>query len=164
MTKIPEKKRERKMRNRLTDNFDMLSEISYSNIKNELPTKSLGNLAPNITEEGLVKSRSAPIKNKKKKALKEKGGKRRRKTADEILLLEKCLVTWWDATTQIWLRFSILMSLIPSRICENEIGILPVAKCFIQDSQWQKETVDYIKANTQLSYNQIYKWGWDQRK
>lgn len=24
--------------------------------------------------------------------------------------------------------------------------------------------MEYLKANTQLSYTQIYKWGWDQKK
>lgn len=34
----------------------------------------------------------------------------------------------------------------------------------MQDEEWTRETVDYIRANSGLSLTQIYKWGWDQKK
>jgi len=34
----------------------------------------------------------------------------------------------------------------------------------MEDEEWGRETVEYLKNNTQLSYTQIYKWGWDQKK
>lgn len=37
-------------------------------------------------------------------------------------------------------------------------------RCFAKDEEWTRETVEFLKANTQLSYTQIYKWGWDQKK
>ena len=36
--------------------------------------------------------------------------------------------------------------------------------CWERDNEWTKATVDYIKANTQLSETQIYKWGYDQKR
>jgi hypothetical protein len=35
---------------------------------------------------------------------------------------------------------------------------------FLEDQEWTKDTVDFIKINSHMSLTQIYKWGWDQKK
>lgn len=44
----------------------------------------------------------------------------------------------------------------------DEINLLE--QCFANDNEWTRETVEFLKSNTHLSYTQIYKWGWDQKK
>lgn len=44
----------------------------------------------------------------------------------------------------------------------DEINLLE--RCFAKDQDWNRDTVEFLKTNTQLSYTQIYKWGWDQKK
>ena len=47
------------------------------------------------------------------------------------------------------------------RKTSEEIYLLE--QCFAKDQEWTKETIQYILKNSQLTYDQIYKWGWDQK-